>query len=62
MKKINFKGFTIIELIIVIAFIGILLIQGYDSRVTVKYIIIGITGSLLAAFAYSIIRYLALIN
>ena len=41
-----------------IAFIGILLIQGYDSRVTVKYIIIGITGSLLAAFAYSIIRYL----
>ena len=45
-------------ILLFIAFIGILLIQGYDSRVTVEYIIIGVSGSLLAAFAYSIIRYL----
>ena len=45
-------------ILLFVAFIGILLIQGYDSRVTVEYIIIGVSGSLLAAFAYSIIRYL----
>jgi drug/metabolite transporter (DMT)-like permease len=45
-------------ILLFISFIGILLIQGYDSRITLKYIIIGVSGSILAAFAYSIIRYL----
>ena len=40
------------------AFVGILLIQGYDERVTINYVLLGALGSLCAAFAYSIIRYL----
>ena len=40
------------------AFAGILLIQGYDERVTINYVLLGALGSLCAAFAYSIIRYL----
>ena len=35
-----------------------LLIQGFDSRVTIESVIIGASGSLFAAFAYNIIRYL----
>ena len=41
-----------------VAFSGILLIQGFDSRVTIESVIIGASGSLFAAFAYNIIRYL----
>ena len=41
-----------------IAFLGILLIQGFDSRVTIESALIGGLGSLFAAFAYNIIRYL----
>ena len=40
------------------AFLGILLIQGFDSRVTIESALIGGFGSLFAAFAYNIIRYL----
>ena len=40
------------------AFVGIILIQGYDERVTINYVLLGALGSLCAAFAYSIIRYL----
>ena len=45
-------------ILLFIAFLGILLIQGFDERVTIYYIILGGIGSLCAAFAYSIIRYL----
>ncbi len=45
-------------ILLLVAFLGILLIQGFDDRVTIYYIILGGIGSLCAAFAYSIIRYL----
>ena len=44
--------------LLLIAFFGIILIQGFDSRVNIFYLLIGLGGSLCAAFAYSIIRYL----
>ena len=44
--------------LLLIAFFGIILIQGFDSRVNFFYLLIGLGGSLCAAFAYSIIRYL----
>ena len=44
--------------LLLIAFSGIILIQGFDSRVNIFYLLIGLGGSLCAAFAYSIIRYL----
>ena len=40
------------------AFSGIFLIQGFDSRVTFQSVLIGSAGSLCAAFAYNIIRHL----
>ena len=43
---------------LLMAFSGILLIQGFDSRVTFQSILIGSAGSLCAAFAYNIIRHL----
>ena len=45
-------------ILLLIAFFGIILIQGFDSRVNIFYLLIGLGGSLCAAFAYSIIRYL----
>ena len=45
-------------ILLLIAFFGIILIQGFDSRVNIFYSLIGLGGSLCAAFAYSIIRYL----
>ena len=45
-------------ILLLIAFFGIILIQGFDSRVNIFYLLIGLGGSLSAAFAYSIIRYL----
>ena len=40
------------------AFGGIILIQGYDERVTINYLILGLLGSFCAGCAYNIIRYL----
>ncbi len=40
------------------AFLGILLIQGYDQRVTPNYLLLGLLGSFCAGCAYNIIRYL----
>ena len=45
-------------ILLLIAFFGIILIQGFDSRVNIFYLLIGLGGSICAAFAYSIIRYL----
>ena len=45
-------------ILLLIAFFGIILIQGFDSRVNIFYLLIGLGGSLCAAFAYTIIRYL----
>ena len=45
-------------ILLLIAFFGIILIQGFDSRVNIFHLLIGLGGSLCAAFAYSIIRYL----
>ena len=44
--------------LLLIAFVGILFIQGFDDRVTIYYVIIGALGSLCAAIAYNIIRFL----
>ena len=52
------KMSTIQWILLLIAFFGIILIQGFDSRVNIFYLLIGLGGSLCAAFAYSIIRYL----
>ena len=41
-----------------IAFIGIVIIQGFDPRVNIFYLLVGLSGSFCAAFAYNIIRYL----
>ena len=43
---------------ILFAFFGIILIQGYDYRVTSNYLILGLLGSFCAGCAYNIIRYL----
>ena len=43
---------------IVFAFLGIILIQGYDYRVTLNYLLLGLLGSFCAGCAYNIIRYL----
>lgn len=45
-------------ILLLIAFFGILLIQGFDDRISLYYVLIGAGGSLCAAIAYSIIRYL----
>ena len=45
-------------ILLLIAFFGIILIQGFDSRVNIFYLLIGLGGSVCAAFAYSIFRYL----
>ena len=45
-------------LFLAIAFLGIILIQGFDARVSLESVIMGASGSLCAAFAYNIIRYL----
>ena len=52
------KMSTIQWILLFIALFGIILIQGFDSRVNIFYLLIGLGGSLCAAFAYSIIRYL----
>tara|TARA_S200000501_G_scaffold378276_1_gene440115 strand:+ start:9530 stop:10183 length:654 start_codon:yes stop_codon:yes gene_type:complete len=52
------KMSTIQWILLFVAFFGIILIQGFDSRVNIFYLLIGLGGSLCAAFAYSIIRYL----
>ena len=41
-----------------VAFFGIILIQGFDARVSMESVLMGASGSLCAAFAYNIIRYL----
>ena len=46
------------SLCILFAFLGIILIQGYDYRVTSNYLILGLLGSFCAGCAYNIIRYL----
>ena len=46
------------SLCILFAFFGIILIQGYDYRVTSNYLILGLLGSFCAGCAYNIIRYL----
>jgi len=52
------KMSTIQWILLFIAFFGIILIQGFDSRINIFYLLIGLGGSLCAALAYSIIRYL----
>ena len=49
------KMSTIQWILLFVAFFGIILIQGFDSRVNIFYLLIGLAGSLCAAFAYSII-------
>ena len=46
------------SLCIFFAFLGILLIQGFDHRVTIDYLVLGLLGSFCAGCAYNIIRYL----
>ena len=46
------------SLCIFFAFLGILLIQGFDHRVTIDYLVLGLVGSFCAGCAYNIIRYL----
>ncbi len=45
-------------ILLLISFFGILLIQGFDDRISLYYVLIGAGGSLCAAIAYSIIRHL----